>query len=317
MSEIIDDRLERIFSVAAAECEEYSTTELLSFMTGRPAFPASYDLSNDGNYQTAYDLTLISFALQRRKDLESYQTPPSRICFEKTTERARESIYTAFDMHENRVEKNYFLSRLENTRIYEHMILSLIYPQYYGPEAAPKNFRVGAEIISDFWGYLLSGEGDHVLWYRWADSGDKDRFDVESRQAAAASVIDKSYSPKQIKSFKENLKNHLLKTSITSVSMSYHPDMALREAGAQSDIWVNTLTFPIDTTTVYDPECMYYLVEAPSVYDLGKFDVTQNPACIRIYNGRRSTPKVIVIDPISHRPFPLKPRNVSDPLRLN
>ncbi|MDD3287823.1 MAG: hypothetical protein PHX43_02290 [Alphaproteobacteria bacterium] len=306
MPEIVDDRFERVYAEAIKECRSYSTEDLLSFVKEKKKFP--YD--KDEDYLDAYDLTLMSFALERRSDKEQYLTPETKEQLEVITSKARESVASSLEFHERwgytergSSEKKYdfLMSSISISYTYNHMILSHVYPEYYGPEAAPADYKKAVDIMAEYWGWMLSGKQENVLFSRWKNgSSDSESFEIEHSQAALASRWKENYTEKQISDFKEGLKRHLLLTGLSNVSMKYHPDTSLCVAGYESGIDVGMLTFPFDTSTSY-------WNRPHSPYDKPYVDYF----VVKIYNGRRGDPHSIPVKVDGEKVSPVKPSGVT------
>ncbi|MDD3370517.1 MAG: hypothetical protein PHE27_01700 [Alphaproteobacteria bacterium] len=308
----IDERLEKVYAEAIDTCRPHTTKDLIEWTLMRKTFP--YRPNKKDDYQKAYNLTILCFALERRSDKAQDLTEETAATLEQMTRKARESVRNAFDFHQERVfrkgaERNisFFIHFSEDYGLFDHMILAHAYPEYYGAKAAPKPYLAGVDLMVDFWGWLLSGKKDDLIFSRWSKGKDKDSFSAEFFQACFAEKVREHHTDETIQTFKKALKDHVVHAGLKNISMDYHPDSSLKEAGAACDIYIGMTSFPVDTRTVYVPDCIHALPSQDKSPVVRTAYEDYFVPCVKIYNGRSADPCTIPIDKNSLDAIPQRP----------
>lgn len=314
-SAAIDERLEKVIAAAIRYCASCSTEDLVHALQEEKAFPSLQGMTSKyDSYsaaQKAYDLTMISYALKRRSDLEQHLSAESQAAFQTIGDQASHAVSEAIQSHEKVLDERkswnassdflYFCGGARESDRFQRMILFHALPAYYGPQAAPRIYQRGLKVIANFWGTLLdhgSAAAEALIFQRWAQTpGDADRFNIELTQLAAAQYTDKTYPEKTVRQFKTALIQYLLRTAGKDVSMRYHPDEALAQAGAQARLFVGMTTFPFDTRTVFTD-----FPEGPGLLSLPR---------VEIYNGRKGPPLIVPLEQASPDPT-TAPRPISE-----
>ncbi len=297
----IDPRFERVIADAINYCQACDTSSLISYLVEEKGFPDIRDSVVDERdstptFQHAYDISMISLALMRRPDFAKTLPTENKEHVLHLINKACNAVAGAIHSHDQTIKKMegdrvspsasplFFRCGYTHEDRFNRMILFSAVPEHYGPTAAPQPYLKGIETMAAFWGHLLDRGSDamaDILFSRWTHGGEKEAFELELHQLAAATTTDPVYTEEQINRFKEELVSILLKTAGTEVAMRYHPDHVLVEAGANSDIFVGMTTFPTDTRTIYT--------------DFPKEPRAPSEPRVEITNGRSGTPYIIAI----------------------
>lgn len=297
----IDPRFERVIADAINYCQASDTSSLISFLLKEKDFPVIRDSIVDERdstpkFQLAYDLSMASLALMRRSDLAESLPAENKEQLLYLIDKSCNAVADAIQHHDKHLKEMaldhrqpsassfFFRNGSTHEDRFHRMILFSAVPDYYGPTAAPQPYLKGIETMAAFWAHILDHGSDamaDVLFSRWTHGGEKEAFELELHQLAAATTTDPVYTEEQINRFKEELVSILLKTAGTEVAMRYHPDHALVEAGANSGIFVGMTTFPADTRTIYT--------------DFPREPRAPSEPRVEIMNGRSGTPYIIPV----------------------
>jgi hypothetical protein len=278
---------QRLRAEAERDCEGWATEDLVKWAKGVEKFPGRRGIDDD-NYKRVYDLTMVLLVLEKRHDVPVAES--ERLA--DATRGMKDYLAEVLNIHDKQAQwyegqgqpVDFFARFHHGNDAYNHMVLAHMHPKHYGAEAAPEDFKEAVGIMADVWTRLLSGGPKELLFDRWQRGGDPGSFEVEVMQAA-----EKTYTDEQLDAFHVGLKRHLIHAGIKSVSMDYHPDVALKVAGQDADIWMGTTTFPCDTTTIWKDR-LEGINEKPGV----------DYRVVKIYNGRGSNSSFI---PVMARPL--------------
>ncbi|MDR3425212.1 MAG: hypothetical protein P4M13_09130 [Alphaproteobacteria bacterium] len=264
----VDDRMEKIFDAAKGYCHDSKTGDLVAVLQEEKGFPelsgmAIEDPDVPTAYQSAYDITMFSFALLRRPDLADHLTVENMDHVTNIIHQSQTAVEKAIKRHKEimkqcsllGMDKPPFLSVKPTSRnLFNRMILFHAVPEHYDPEAAPQSYMKALDYMADFWGFILKGGDNAVMsaiFSRWAKGGNKEDFNAEFTQLIFTPSDLAPPTEEQIDAFKEGLKLIMLKTGGIKVSMERYVGNALNEALAVSGI-TSYGRFPIHTETFYD-----------------------------------------------------------------